>query len=325
MILVTGAAGFIGSVLVKALNDDGEDRILVSDHLGTSDKWRNLLGKRFLEYIDHADLIERLESGTLTCEGIRAVIHIGARTDTTERDVDLLLRLNTDYSRRLCKWTLDRGARFIYASSAAVYGDGSLGFADADDLTPKLRPLNAYGFSKWLFDEWVLRQRLQGSVVGLRFFNVYGPNEGHKGRMASVAYHAYPLAKKEGVVRLFASDRAGVADGEQKRDFVYVKDVANVVRHFLKTPKAHGIFNLGCGSARTFNDLGTSLLKACGKPATGIQYVPMPEDLKGKYQYFTEADLSRLKASGYAGAMTSIEDGIADYVRGYLEKPDPIL
>lgn len=320
MILVTGAAGFIGSVVVRALNDAGEDRLLLSDHLGTSAKWTNLLGKRFAEYVDHAELLERIERDALRTP-ISAVVHIGARTDTTERDVDLLLRLNTDYSRRLCRWALDRGARFVYASSAAVYGDGALGFSDADELTPKLRPLNPYGFSKWLFDQWVLRENLANRVAGLRFFNVYGAPEGHKGRMASVAYHAYPLAKKEGVVRLFESDRADIAHGDQKRDFVYVKDVARIVLFVLKNAEANGIFNVGSGKARTFNALASALLKACGKPASGIRYVPMPEDLKGKYQYFTEADLSRLRAAGYSEPATPLEDGVSDYVRAHLD-PD---
>jgi ADP-L-glycero-D-manno-heptose 6-epimerase len=319
MILVTGAAGFIGSVVVQALNDDGADDLLLADHLGTSPKWRNLLGKRFREYVDHAELLERIERGDFARTKVDAVVHIGARTDTTEPDADLLLRLNYRYSQRLCRFALEKGARFIYASSAAVYGDGALGFDDDDALTPKLRPLNAYGFSKWLFDCWVLREKLASKVVGLRFFNVYGPNEHHKGRMASVVWHAYPLAKQEGLVRLFASDRQDVADGDQKRDFVYVKDTAAIVRHFLRKKTGGGIFNVGSGRARAFRELGAALLRACGRSADGIQYVAMPDDLRGRYQYFTEADLSRLRASGFKAKTTSLEDGVTEYVRDYLD------
>ena len=325
MIVVTGAAGFIGSVLVHSLNAAGRADLVVSDRLGLSEKWKNLHGKRFLEYVDHMALLEGIEAGRYDRESIEAVLHIGARTDTTEKDAALLMRLNFDYSRRLCHWAHRRGVRFIYASSAAVYGDGSLGFSDADDLTPKLRPLNAYGFTKWLFDHWVLQNGLEKSVAGLRFFNVYGPNEYHKGRMASVVFHAFPNAAKDGIVKLFESDRAGIGHGEQKRDFVFVRDVSRVVEHLLANPKVNGIFNLGSGKARAFNDLGRALLKACDKPASGIRYFPMPDDLKGKYQYFTEADLSRLRAAGFAAPMTSLEDGVADYVRNHLRAADPIL
>jgi ADP-L-glycero-D-manno-heptose 6-epimerase len=325
MILVTGAAGFIGSVVVQALNEDGIDDLLLVDHLGTSDKWRNLLGKRFRDYLDHQALLDRIARGDLDRAKVTAVLHIGARTDTTERDADLLLRLNFEYSRALCGWALARRARFVYASSAAVYGDGSLGFSDADELTPRLRPLNAYGFSKWLFDCWVLHKGLGRKVVGLRFFNVYGPNEYHKGRMASVVFHAYPRAKREGSVLLFESDRPDVAHGEQKRDFVYVKDAGRVVRHFLRKRSANGIFNVGSGQARTFRDLGVALLKACRRSPRGVRYVPMPEDLKGKYQYFTQADLTRLRRSGFEDPTTGVEAGVMEYVRQYLDRPDPHL
>lgn len=325
MILVTGAAGFIGSVVVHALNAAGREDLVLVDRLGASAKWRNLLGKRFLEYVDHLELLERIEEGSFRPGSVEAVVHIGARTDTTETDMNLLMRLNFDFSRRLCVWAAEAGARFLYASSAAVYGDGALGFSDADDLTPRLRPLNGYAFTKWLFDNWVLRNGFATSVAGFRFFNVYGPNESHKGRMASVVFHAHPRASRDGIVSLFESDRPGIAHGEQKRDFVYVKDVARVLQHFLAHRECNGIFNLGSGRARSFNDLAASLLASCGKPRSGIRYVPMPEDLKGKYQYFTEADLSRLRAAGFAAPTTSLEDGVAEYVREHLSKGDPIL
>lgn len=320
MIIITGAAGFIGSVLVGLFNNDGRDDLLISDRLGASEKWNNLPGRRFLEYIDHEELLNRLESGAHAKDRIEAFIHIGARTDTTEPDANLLMKLNYEYTRRACLWSLKAGVRFIYASSAAVYGDGADGFSDADDLTPRLRPLNAYAFTKWLFDTWSLRQGIAKDIVGLRFFNVYGPNEYHKGRMASVVYHAFPKAMNEGIVKLFESDRSGVAHGDQKRDFVYVKDVARVVHFFMNNPRANGIFNLGSGKARPFNDLAGSLLDACDRPRSGIQYFPMPQDLKGKYQYFTEADLSRLRGAGFREPMTTLEAGVGDYVRNYLRK-----
>jgi len=325
MIFVTGAAGFIGSVLLRSLYDAGYHDLIAVDRLGSTEKWRNLVGKRVVDYVDHALFLERIEHGVYDRERVQAIVHIGARTDTTERDLDLLMRLNFDYTRRLCLWAHKRGVPFIYASSASVYGDGAQGFADDDFLTPRLRPLNGYAFTKWLFDHWVLEQGLQNAVVGLRFFNVYGPNEYHKARMASVINHAYPTAKREGLVKLFESDRPGIAHGDQKRDFVYVKDISRVVLHFLRHPHVHGIYNLGSGRARTFNDLARALLSACGKSPDGIRYFPMPDDLKGKYQYFTEADLSKLRDAGFAEPMTALEDGVGDYVRGYLEKPEPWL
>jgi len=320
MIIVTGAAGFIGSVVVRELNAGGSLDLLVSDRLAASEKWRNLLGKQYLEYIDHEDLLMRLENGDLTNAKIRAIVHIGARTDTTERDSAMLMKLNYDYTIRICKWALQKGVRFIYASSAAVYGDGSLGFSDADDLTPKLQPLNAYAFTKWLFDHWSITNGVAKDIVGLRFFNVYGPNEYHKGRMASVVFNAFPRAMKEGNVQLFESDRSEIPHGDQKRDFVYVRDVARMIQFFLKNEKQNGIYNVGSGAARTFNDLASALLQSCERPVSGIRYIPMPADLKGKYQYFTEADLSRLRAAGFQEKTTTLEAGIGEYVKNYLRK-----
>lgn len=325
MIIVTGASGFIGSVLTARMNASGRDQLILSDRMGMADKWRNLSERRFIEYIDHEDLLLQLECGSLGKEKIEAIVHIGARTDTTERNAEVVMKLNYHYTIRICRIALNRGIRFIYASSAAVYGDGSHGFSDADDLTPRLRPLNAYAFSKWLFDTWAIRNNVAKDIVGLRFFNVYGPNEYHKGRMASVVHHAFPRAMKEGVVQLFESDRPEIAHGGQSRDFVYVMDVARVVDFFINNPKTGGIFNLGSGRARTFNDLATTILSACDHNRSGIRYFPMPDDLKGKYQYFTEADLSRLRAAGFNEAMTSIEDGVTDYIRNYLRRPQIYL
>lgn len=316
MLLITGAAGFIGSAFTWALNERGRNDLVLSDLFGAGEKWKNLLGCRFNRFVNRNRLFEELASEPWA-KSIEAVVHMGARTDTTETDTDFLFRINTEYTARLCRWALDGGIRFIYASSAAVYGDGSLGFSDDDTLTPRLRPLNPYGFSKWLFDMRVLDGGLVDRVTGLRFFNVYGPNEYHKGTMASVIHRAFPLARREGKVRLFESHRADYGHGEQRRDFVYVKDVLNVVLFLLDHPEVNGIFNLGSGRAHTFNDLARALLKTLQKEER-IEYFPMPDSVRSHYQYFTEADISRLRKAGYAGTFTPFEEAVEDYVRNYL-------
>jgi ADP-L-glycero-D-manno-heptose 6-epimerase len=229
-------------------------------------------------------------------------------------DVDYLYEWNVDYSRRLCEWTLAQNARFIYASSAATYGDGSRGFSDDDELTPKLRPLNAYGFSKWLFDMMVLDRGWQKRVAGLRFFNVFGPNEYHKGRMASVVMHAYPQARDTGKVRLFESHRAGFAHGEQRRDFIHIEEVLAGILFLVDRPQVNGIFNLGTGTAHTYNQLAENVLKALGK-SVNIEYFPMPEDLRGRYQYETRADMSKFIAAG----LPAFPDRFAEYVQSYVK------
>jgi len=327
MILITGAAGFIGSALTWSLNTQGRNDLILCDRFGTNEmsakaswrssaKWKNLLGCRFLEFVDREKLFEKLHTEPWA-QQIDIVLHIGARTDTTETDTDLLFQMNTEYSRKLCEWAIDRGARFIYASSAAVYGDGTLGFSDEDALTPHLRPLNAYGFSKWLFDMWVLEHGLTDKVAGLRFFNVFGPNEYHKGTMASVIYRSFPLIYKEGKIRLFESHRSDCAHGEQKRDFIYIKDVIQVVQYFIEHPDSNGIFNVGTGQAHSFNELAQAMFLSLGKEPQ-IEYFPMPESIRAQYQYFTKAELAKLRKTGFSGVFTPFEEAVTDYVKNYL-------
>ncbi len=315
--VVTGGAGFIGSNAVRGLNEDGWDDIIVADHL-REDKRRNLAGLRFGAYYDADDFLTKLEAGAVG--GFGVIIHLGARTDTTETDRGFLLRNNLDYSKRLYEWCCRNACRFIYASSASVYGDGSHGYReDTWDLTP----LNYYAESKLLFDQWVKdRPERPPQWVGLRFFNVYGPNEYHKGPMASVMLHGFEQIRDSGEIRLFRSDRPEYRDGEQLRDFVYVKDIVSIIRFLLAHPEVNGIYNTGTGKARTFNALGEALFAALGRP-TNIRYIDFPAKLKGKYQYFTEADMTKLHAAGYAEPPSELEDGIRDYVQNYLLKAAP--
>lgn len=318
MILITGAAGFIGSVIAAALNRRGRQDLILCDGLDTGDKWKNLLGLRFLEFVEWRDLLTTLRDAPWAGK-IEAVVHMGAITDTTERDTALLHEQNTGFSEQLCRWCAARGVRYIYASSAAMYGDGSLGFSDADELTPRLKPLNAYGFSKWLFDMWVLENGLADKVCGLRFFNVYGPNEYHKGRMASVVFNAFPLAASEGKVRLFESHRPDVKHGEQARDFIYVEEAVTVVMHMLEHPQVNGIYNVGTGRAHTFNELARAMFKGLGKNSK-IEYFPMPDDLRGRYQYHTAADMSRLHATGFKPLPDRFEEYVGKYTAEYLAR-----
>ena len=313
MLVVTGGAGFIGSALVWALNERGRDDILIVDDLGTQGKWKNLRGRRFLDIVSPDSLVVTLELGA----PIEAILHMGAITDTSEPDADALYRRNTVNTRQLAQWSLANGVRLVYASSASVYGDGALGFSDDDALTPRLLPLNPYAFSKWLFDQETIREGWTDTIAGLRFFNVFGPNEYHKGRMASVIWHATRQIQDTGRIELFQSHKEGYADGEQRRDFVYVKDVCDIVLWFLDHPEAGGIYNVGTGRARTFNDLAAAIFKALGQPPN-TTYVPTPENIRNSYQYFTEADLSHLRAAGYDTPLTSLEDAVQDYVTRYL-------
>ncbi len=317
MILVTGAAGFIGSAIACMLNREGHSDLLLCDVFRKKDKWNNLLGLRFAEFIHRDTLLEYLENNP-TAKKIDTIIHMGACSDTTEPDIDYLHATNVTFSKKLCQWAHAQGARFIYASSAAVYGDGSLGFSDDDTLTPKLRPLNGYGFSKWLFDMWVLEQGLADKVTGLRFFNVFGPNEYHKGHMASVVFRAFPMARDTGLVRLFGSHRDDYKHGEQERDFVYIDEVLDALKFILKTKSVNGIYNIGTGLAHTFNDLATGLLQGLGKPIN-IEYFPMPEELRGRYQYHTKADMTKLYAAGYPQIPDKFIDNVKRYVQSYLQ------
>ena len=316
MIVVTGGAGFIGSVLVGLLNMQGEKEILVVDSLGSSDKWKNLVGKEFCDYLHKDDFLTLLTEGSLSKE-VTTIIHLGACTSTLETDLDYLTENNYRYSRALAEWALAHNARFIYASSGATYGDGTEGFSDDDALTPHLRPLNGYAFSKQLFDLWLLREGLQSRVVGLKFFNVYGPNEYHKDEMRSVVLKAFEQIQSKGLVRLFRSHNPNYADGGQLRDFIYVKDVANVLSWFVAHPEHNGIFNVGTGRARSWMDLTLAVFKALGKEAK-ISFIDMPEELQRNYQYFTEARMEKLRQIGFSAPFYSLEEGVADYVTSYL-------
>jgi ADP-L-glycero-D-manno-heptose 6-epimerase len=321
MIVVTGAAGFIGSVLVDFLNASGHTDLLLVDTLGAEDKWKNLRAKRFSNLISPDEFLAQLASGALKPT---AILHIGALTDTGEKDADLTNHLNTQYTRTLALWAIQHQVRFIYASSASVYGNGDLGFSDSDDLTPKLLPMNPYAYSKWLFDTMAITEGWSKNIVGLRFFNVFGPNEYHKGRMASVVWHAFNQYKSTGQIELFQSHKEGYADGGQTRDFIYVKDIVAVLLWFLDHPEASGIFNLGTGHARTFNDLASSIFKAL-ETEPHVKFVPTPERFRTSYQYFTEADLSKLRSAGCYYEFTSLEDTVADYINGYLQKDNPYV
>ena len=319
-VLVTGGAGFIGSALVWALNRRGCENIVVCDRLGTDKKWRNLTPLRFADYIEADALLPRLQDGT---QGkFDLILHLGACSSTTERDAGYLIRNNYEFTRDLAAWALgqkSRGkkTRFVYASSAATYGDGSAGMDDNDASLDKLRPLNLYGYSKHLFDLHAKRAGFLNQIAGLKYFNVFGPNEDHKGDMQSLVHKSFGQVQTEGVIRLFKSYRSDFRDGEQKRDFLYVKDAVAMTLHLAATPKANGIFNIGGGTARTWLDLARAVFIALNRKPN-IQFIEMPDAIRDKYQYFTEANLSRLRAAGYTAPVTKLEDAVADYVRNYL-------
>ena len=313
-VLVTGGAGFIGSALVWALNGRDCDRIVVADFLGQDEKWRNLVPLRFEDYVEADTLLDRLERGTLGAFDL--VLHMGACSATTERDAAYLLRNNYEYTRRLCAWSLANDVRFVYASSAATYGDGRAGMDDGVQRLSALRPLNMYGYSKHLFDVWAARQQLFSRVVGLKFFNVFGPNEGHKADMRSVVHKAYGQIRETGRVQLFRSHQPDYRDGHQLRDFVYVKDVVAMTLALAETDQG-GLFNIGSGRAHTWIDLVTPIFGALGlTPA--IDFVDMPDGLREKYQYRTQADVSRLRAAGYTQPTTPLAEAVWEYVTRYL-------
>ena len=326
LILVTGGAGFIGSNIVAALTEQGRHDVAVCDRLRTAElaKWRNLAKHPIADFVAPDALFEWLEQHE---DELEAVVHMAAVSSTMESDADHILHSNFTLSRDLWTWCAARDVRLIYASSAATYGEGSGGFSDADDEASlaALRPLNAYGWSKALFDLYARRQADRGFAplqwAGLKFFNVYGPNEEHKGSMKSVAAQIWPAVRAGETVRLFKSHRPDVRDGGQLRDFVYVRDAVAVVLWLLDTPVS-GVFNLGTGEARSFADLACAVFDAAGRDPK-IDYVDMPEAIRDKYQYFTQADVSRLRAAGYTAPFTSLEEGIADYVGRFLSRPDP--
>jgi ADP-L-glycero-D-manno-heptose 6-epimerase len=322
MLLVTGGAGFIGSNVVAALNDAGRD-VAVCDVLGHDGKWRNLAKRRLADFVPPAELMDWLKGRRLD-----AVIHLGAISETTATDGDLVIETNFRLSLRLLDWCTANAVPLIYASSAATYGDGDQGFGDdaSIDALKKLRPMNLYGWSKHLFDMAVAERIARGEKLppqwaGLKFFNVFGPNEYHKGTMMSVLARRFDDIKAKRVVELFKSHRDGIADGDQRRDFIYVDDVVRVMIWLLATPGVSGLFNVGTGKARSFKDL---ILAAYGALGTtpNIAYIDMPETIRGSYQYFTQSDVDRLQAAGYNGGFTPLEEAVCHYVGGYLDATD---
>lgn len=314
-IIVTGAAGFIGSYLTGFLNEQGFDNLILVDDFSRPDKQPNYAQKRFREKIERERLFDWLAGGTAL---IQAVFHLGARTDTTEFDYAVHQHLNVDYSQKIWSFCSDKWIPLIYASSAATYGSGEQGYADDEQLSYSLHPLNPYGVSKNEFDKWAISQQKKPPFwAGLKFFNVYGPNEYHKGRMASVIFHAFNQIQSAGFVKLFRSHRPDFTDGEQLRDFIYVKDVVRVCCWLMGEQPAPGIYNLGTGIARTFKDLVKATFSALALE-DNIEYIDMPLDIREKYQYFTQADMQKLQDAGYTQEFFSLEDGIGEYVRTYL-------
>ncbi|HXF10224.1 MAG TPA: ADP-glyceromanno-heptose 6-epimerase [Desulfuromonadaceae bacterium] len=314
-VLVTGGAGFIGSALVWALNRRGCDDIVVCDLLGTNEKWRNLTPLRFTDYVEAEALLPRLQSGALGKFDL--VLHMGACSATTEKDASYLIRNNYEFTKDLGVWALAKKTRFVYASSAATYGDGSAGMEDGEANLEPLRPLNMYGYSKHLFDVHARRGKFLNKIVGLKYFNVYGPNEDHKGDMRSLVHKSFAQIEEANVIGLFKSYRNDYRDGEQKRDFLYVKDAVAMTLHLAATPKAGGLYNIGSGAARTWIDLANAVFAAL-KRKPQIKFIEMPEAIRDKYQYFTQANIARLRSTGYKAKVTSLEDAVADYVRNYL-------
>lgn len=315
MIVVTGAAGFIASFLVGHLNEKGHADIILVDDFSRADKNLNLADKKYLQKIDREEFPNWLKQ---TNENIEIVFHLGARTDTTEMSVALFNKLNLNYSKEIWDICTEKSIPLVYASSAATYGGGEFGYDDNQEIIPKLKPLNPYGESKNDFDIWVLKQKQTPPFwAGLKFFNVYGPNEYHKGRMASVIFHAFNQIQEKGSVKLFRSHNSNFKDGEQLRDFIYVKDLIDVCLFLKERKPKSGIYNLGSGIARTFLDLVTATFYSLDKPLK-IEFVDTPEDIRDKYQYFTEANMSKLKSAGYSREFTSLENGVKDYVTDYL-------
>ncbi len=327
IVFVTGGAGFIGSNIVAKLAEDRDLDVVVCDRLREAElgKWRNIAKHPIGDLVAPEAMVDWLEK---RWRDIELVVHMAAVSSTTEPDADKIIHSNFTLSRDLFRWCADRQRRLVYASSAATYGAGEQGFVDDNDYEAlaRLRPLNTYGWSKALFDLFAARQAARDYAppqwVGLKFFNVYGPNEEHKHAMKSVASQIWPQVREGHAVQLFKSYRADVPDGGQKRDFVYVRDAADVVRWLYETPEVNGIYNLGSGQARSFADLAGQVFAAAGKPQQ-IEYTPMPPAIRDKYQYFTEARMDRLRSAGYKNALTTLEDGITDYVGGFLSQADP--
>lgn len=330
MIVVTGGTGFIGSNVVAGLEAAGYENLVICDVLGTGDKWKNIAKRELRDIVPPDRLMDYLDGHA---GEIEAIVHMGAISSTTEKDADLIVETNFVLSRKLWKWCATNDVRFIYASSAATYGDGDEGFEDQDSIAhlAKLRPLNAYGWSKHVFDRRVSRivqdnragtgEKMPLQWAGLKFFNVYGPNEYHKGDMMSVACKLYPQIMAGVVAKLFRSGHPDYQDGGQMRDFIYVGDCVDVILWLLENPQVSGLFNVGSGKARSFKDLAESCFRALGK-APQINYIDMPQELQAKYQYFTQADMTKLRAAGYTKPMTELEEGVRIYMQDYLSKAD---
>ena len=315
-IIVTGAAGFIGRNTVAELNARGETEIILVDELGKDEKWKNLVGLRYEDIVSPEEFLGLIEDGAFA--DARSLIHLGACSATTEKDADYLLRNNYQYTRVLCNWAQANEVRFVYASSGATYGDGAEGYDDSDEVTPRLKPLNMYGYSKHMFDLWALKQGFFENIVGLKYFNVFGPYEDHKGDMRSVVSKSYEQIRETGVVKLFKSYKPEYKDGEQMRDFIFVKDAVDVTLHFALQDAAApgGLLNCGTGKARTWVDLVTAVFHSLGLTPK-IEFIEMPLQLQGKYQYFTEATETKLRAAGYEKPFTSLEDAVREYVQRY--------
>ena len=316
-IIITGAAGFIGSCMVSYLNRQGFEKLILVDEFDDEEKELNLLHKKYIVRVEREDFFGWVQREK---PAVDFVFHLGARTDTTEFDYSVHQRLNVEYSQKMWNYCAMHNIPLVYASSAATYGEGELGYDDSHDIIEQLQPLNPYGISKNEFDKWVLHQDCHPPFwAGLKFFNVYGPNEYHKARMASVIFHSYNQIKKNGTVKLFRSHKEGYEDGEQLRDFIYVKDVIAVCYWLMEHQPASAIYNLGTGQARSFNDLVKSTFAGLDMQPS-IEYIDMPADIRDKYQYFTEANMDKLRKAGYKDEFYSLEKGVDDYVRNYLAK-----
>jgi ADP-L-glycero-D-manno-heptose 6-epimerase len=311
-LIVTGGAGFIGSAIVWRLNELGHDDILVVDRLDETDKWKNLAPLRFTDYIDADDFIDDLGD----FKDASTIFHMGACSSTTETDADYMIRNNYQYTQDLARWSVANGIRFIYASSAATYGDGSAGMNDGTEELDKLRPLNIYGYSKHLFDRYAARKGMLDSIVGLKYFNVFGPNENHKGDMRSLVNKAFDQINESGKLQLFKSANPDYGDGEFGRDFVYVKDAVEMTLHFMEG-NGGGLFNVGSGRMNTWNALAGAIFQALDLPRK-VEFIDMPKHLRDRYQYHTQADLTRIREAGYKSETTPLEEAVADYVRNYL-------
>lgn len=316
-ILVTGGAGFIGSALVWALNQRGHEDILIADFLNQGDKFKNLVPLRYTDYIEADSLIKKISESPLSLDKITTIFHLGACSSTTETNNAYLIENNFEYTKTLANWALANNIRFIYASSAATYGDGDQGMDDKDENLHKLRPLNMYGYSKHMFDLYAQGMSFSKKIVGLKYFNVFGPNEGHKGDMRSVVNKAFDQIKQTGKISLFKSYRDDYQNGEQMRDFLYIKDAVNMTIHLAETASAGGLYNLGSGEANTWLRLAKAIFQAIDLPVN-IEFVDMPETLRAKYQYYTKANIAKLRSSGYQKGISSLENAVSDYVQNYL-------